>query len=209
MCSCRCTIHKTFGWHEYWIQAHCILTTPPGSWQRQISLSRGQNMHKSICKAQSTQLPSDMHRNIKDRQLPAQSSSILKHTLPWCWRKKAFDLKELEALYSQMWINIAWKQPCKPFLFFLRSYPQQWFGNRVCSQFVIQTHPAIKRTVEHALFPTLMISRCVSLGKLLTTAVSVVSLCVIPPLVNHVFPDCRDFLCYHTTNGINSPSAAR
>ncbi len=79
------------------------------------------------------------------------------------------------------------------YFFSSSSYPQQWFGNRVCSQFVIQTHPAIKRTVEHALFPTLMISRCVSLGKLLTTAVSVVSLCVIPPLVNHVFPDCRDF----------------
>lgn len=64
---------------------------------------------------------------------------------------------------------------------------------RVCSQFVIQTHPAIKRTVERALFPTLMISRCVSFGKLLTTAFSVVSLCVIPPLVNHVFPDWGDF----------------
>lgn len=76
--------------------------------------------------------------------------------------------------------------------FFFPSYPQQWFGNRFYSQFVIQTHPAIKRTVERALFPTL-ISRCVSLGKLLTTAVSVASLCVIPPLVNHVSPDCGDF----------------
>jgi len=56
-------------------------------------------MPESICKGQSTRLASDMSRNIKDRQLPAQSSSTLKHTLPWCSRrkKKAFDLKQREA----------------------------------------------------------------------------------------------------------------
>lgn len=53
-------------------------------------------MHKSICKAQSTRLASDMRRN----QRQTAACTVLLHTQthsPLMLKKKAFDLKQLEA----------------------------------------------------------------------------------------------------------------